>query len=201
MFESKQAGENLAYFLGLSDERRNVSSDGKKQGTAQQRLDAQIGKLKTGGDMAYLNKLQNMADETDAEFKQRTSGMKLKPKGSGDFAGLGATLAKNFGPLVGGIQAAAGKKIDDLKRNASFIGELGKAAFTGDAIEKPKQFAPQLAGAMTKGSAGAYSTIVQAMTRRSDPQVKATEKGTKEIVKAIVSKPPAIFNLIAAFTP
>lgn len=197
MMDSKQAGENIAFALGMSDERQDVTGGGGNGlASAQQRLAAQMAKLNNGGDEAYLQKLQNMPDPVAGPA------MQFKKKGgTGDFAKLGSSIAERFGPIVQGIQVAAMDKIDGLKRNASFFGEVGKRMFTGDAAEKPKQFAPQFAGAMTKGSAGAYSTIIQAITQRQNPQVKATEKSTKDIVKAITAKPPAIFNVVAGFFP
>jgi hypothetical protein len=57
----------------------------------------------------------------------------------------------------------------------------------------------QFAGAMQRGSAEAYSTIVQSMFRGKDPNVQATEKQTMQLVKAMKETKPQ-FAMVEAFT-
>ena len=55
----------------------------------------------------------------------------------------------------------------------------------GIGTEDKKSSMTKFAGAMQQGSAEAYSAIVQAMTRQSDPTVKELKKQTKDTVAAI----------------
>ena len=71
--------------------------------------------------------------------------------------------------------------------------------FTGEPTEKEQKVEPRLAGAMQAGSQEAYSTIVQAMIRQADPNVKATEKQTRELKKALKENRPQPVHLVAAF--
>ena len=71
--------------------------------------------------------------------------------------------------------------------------------FGGEPAKKEKPIEPRLAGAMQAGSQDAYSTIVQAMIRQADPVVKATEKQTREFVKAIKKIPATRLAYVAAF--
>ena len=71
--------------------------------------------------------------------------------------------------------------------------------FTGEPTEKEQKVEPRLAGAMQAGSQEAYSTIVQAMIRQADPNVKATEKQTRELKKVLKETRPQPVHLVAAF--
>ena len=71
--------------------------------------------------------------------------------------------------------------------------------FGGEPAKKEKPIEPRLAGAMQAGSQDAYSTIVQAMIRQADPVIKATEKQTREFVKAIKKIPATRLAYVAAF--
>jgi len=122
-------------------------------------------------------------------------------KGTGDFAGLfGGISDKLAGPVAAATMAGKGI-IDRAKLDLGWAGNVLAMAFTGEpaAVAKTsKAFEPRTAGAMQRGSVEAYSTIVQAMMRNGsqDPNVKATEKQTKELVKALKSNPPVKFSLV-----
>ena len=71
--------------------------------------------------------------------------------------------------------------------------------FSGEPTEKEQKVEPRLSGAMQAGSQEAYSTIVQAMIRQADPNVKATEKQTRELKKVLKETRPQPVHLVAAF--
>lgn len=110
----------------------------------------------------------------------------------GDLAGGMADSAKSLFEKASGI---AQNKLTDLKIKGGFLGSIvenmfGVGAATGPgkekalAAEKAKtQDEPAFAAAMQKGSAEAFSTIVQAMFGNTDPNVKATKEQTSQLIK------------------
>lgn len=124
-------------------------------------------------------------------------------KATGDFAGLFGQIADAAALPIKGLKQVAMQKFEGAKNTLGFIGDLAKTAFGGETAtaEKAKALEPRLAGASVKGSAEAYSTIVQSMLRGGkDPVVTATEKQTKDLIKGLKPLPPA-FNFVAAFLP
>lgn len=116
-------------------------------------------------------------------------------------------INKQNGGLVGAFSRAAEAAIGDAQSTGLAIGSFFKGMFTGPEAakqsatleEKPStRIEPRLAGAMQKGSAEAYSAVVNAMARGKDPNVKATEKQTGVLVKAITAN-KVKFTMVGAF--
>lgn len=118
----------------------------------------------------------------------------IRQKRSGGVAGLASSLAESATGLFGKASLAAQSKLTDLKIKGGFLGSVVENMFTGDKkkIDETKNVKQEtrFAGAMQKGSAEAYSTIVQSMFRGKDPNVQATEKQTMQLVKAIKENKP-----------
>lgn len=102
---------------------------------------------------------------------------------------------KRGGPDLGAAIGNAWEKlqgpIDAVKGNVFGIFEMQKTKLSnwfgsiGDwlSADPQKQSQPQLAAGMERTDASAWSTIVQAMIRRSDPQLKETQKIAKQSQK------------------
>ena len=120
---------------------------------------------------------------------------------------LAAGLFDSASGLFDKASLAAQSKMTDLKIKGGFLGSVVGQMFGGgaDKVKTPKDAASikqeenRTAGAMQKGSAEAFSTIVQAMMQSSkDPNVKATEKQTKQLIDAWKHNVPG-FALVEAF--
>lgn len=128
---------------------------------------------------------------------QPDNGLKLR-----DLAGGLAESAKN---LFDQAALAAQNKITDLKIKGEYVGSIvknmfGVGAASGDDKKKVKAAEEtKFAGAMNRGSQEAYSTLVNAMARRKDPVVTATEKQTKQLVAAINKGGGKKVKLVAEF--
>lgn len=172
-----QLGEDFAFAVGLSDERLDLStmkSGGNGLGDAQKRLDAQMEKLNA------------------PSTKPAWQGPKI-PEG-----GLPPTpemQGKQMGDWMKSMLPGAKKIGDAIAGTVSGVGGALAGIGTGPAADAvaAKQTAPQFAGAMQKGSAEAYSTILAAMRGSKDPIVKATEKQTKDLIKGLKPHPPSFF--------
>jgi hypothetical protein len=101
-------------------------------------------------------------------------------------------------PIAEAQMAAQGIWDRTKIRAGAAMGTLSNI-FSGKPTEKEQKVEPRLAGAMQAGSQEAYSTIVQAMIRQADPNVKATEKQTRELKKALKENRPQPVHLVAAF--
>ena len=131
----------------------------------------------------------------------------LKDDGS-KLKGLFGGIAESAGPLIEGMKSKIGQEIAGAKITGNWFAKTAENLI-GDKIKDPKNEAmedkpagkieTQFAGAMQKGSAEAYSTIVAAMRGNKDPVVKATEKQTAVLVKALKENKPAKTNVIGAF--
>jgi hypothetical protein len=122
--------------------------------------------------------------------KEAVDGSKLK--------NLVGDIWNKVSPIADAAGFAAQGIVDRTKiRAEAFMGTLSNI-FTAEP-EKAQRVEPRLAGAMQAGSQEAYSTIVQAMIRQADPVVKATEKQTREFVKAIKKIPATRLAYVAAF--
>lgn len=98
---------------------------------------------------------------------------------------LGADLWGHLeGPLAG-LKAKGLEKVGGLMNQGSWwAGTLDNWFQSGR--QKPAQLGgAQLGGAMRRGSAEAYSALVQASVRQRDPNVLATEKQTAELKKPL----------------
>lgn len=123
------------------------------------------------------------------------------PAGGGNAGGdklkaLFSDVADAIAPKLAAATMAGQGILTEAKLKANFWGSVVGKMFTGEEGPAARQLQPMAAGAMQRGSQEAYSTLVQAMMRTQDPQVKATKEGTKEIVKAIKSQQKPMFNLV-----
>lgn len=131
----------------------------------------------------------------------------IKDDGS-KLKGLFGTIAESAGPLIEGMKSKIGQEIAGAKLTGNWFAKTAENLI-GDKIKDPKAMADggkpetkmetQFVGAMQKGSAEAYSTIVAAMRGNKDPVVKATEKQTAILVKTLKENKPAKTNVIGAF--
>lgn len=123
-------------------------------------------------------------------------------KGSGDFGGLFGTIKDQLsGPIAQATMAGQGI-VARTMLDLNWLGNVASQAFTGERAktEAAKAFEPRTAGAMQRGGAEAYSTLVQAMMRGTkDPVVQATEKQTQQLIKHLKPKPQQVFQLIGDF--
>ena len=153
----------------------------------------QIAAMKVSEDaQAALSKMaQVTVKEAHAEVEKETGGRKLTEGVSSLWESLQSPIAE--------AQMAAQGIWDRTKIKAgAAMGTLSNI-FSGEPTEKEQKVEPRLAGAMQAGSQEAYSTIVQAMIRQADPNVKATEKQTRELKKALKENRPQPVHLVAAF--
>ena len=99
------------------------------------------------------------------------------------------------GSGVGGMIDRAKIQADALA--GTFSNWFNSPDWNKDAV---KQQEPQLAGAMAAGSQEAFSNIFAAMLQRgsSDPNVKATEKQTRELKKALKENKPQTWIAMGA---
>lgn len=131
----------------------------------------------------------------------------LKDDGS-KLKGLFGGIAESAGPLIEGMKAKIGQEIAGAKITGNWFAKTAENLI-GDKIKDPKKIkedakpepkmATQFAGAMQRGSAEAYSTIVAAMRGNKDPVVKATEKQTAVLVKALKENKPKKMQTVEAF--
>ena len=117
------------------------------------------------------------------------------PSDPSKLTSLASGIAEGVGGMFDQISLAATSKFTDLKIKGGFVGSIVKNAFGVGTETKPQEKVPtttSTAGAMAKGSTEAFSTIVRSMMGSKDPGVVATEKQTKELIKALkANKPPA----------
>lgn len=107
---------------------------------------------------------------------------------------LGTTIAD-------AIAANETARIETAKREATGtqLSALESSGIGELAAQQIETGSPKIAGAMQRGSAEAYSTIVQAMiTRGKDPVVKATETQTKQLLAGMAANRPQ-FAVVEAF--
>jgi hypothetical protein len=123
--------------------------------------------------------------------------IKAEQAQTGDMAGLAKGAKDLFGGLWMGIAKAAQTEIANPTMRAG-DGTVNWPA-GGDFGAGPEKQSPRFAGAMQRGSAEAYSTIVQAMFRGKDPNVQATEKQTVVLVKAMKDNKPQKLQLAPGF--
>lgn len=124
---------------------------------------------------------------------------KTKQEGGKKLASGVSSLWDSLQSPIAEAQMAAQGIWDRTKIKAgAAMGTLSNI-FTGEKKAPEKKIEPRLAGAMQAGSQDAYSTIVQAMIRQADPGVKATEKQTRELKKALRENRPRPVHLVAAF--
>jgi hypothetical protein len=149
--------------------------------------------------------LSRLGPDDQGLIRGKLPAMGGKPKavggGGGDIAGLASSLAESATGLFGRASLAAQSKFTDLKIKGGYLGSIVENMFTGKPAEKSKagNQETRFAGAMQKGSAEAYSTIVQAMFRGKDPNVQATEKQTMQLVKAIKETKPKQAKFLPEF--
>ena len=143
--------------------------------------------------LQFGEKVSGKFFDANNEVRDLEKRFKSQQAQTGDMAGLAKGAKDLFGGLWMGIAKAAQKEIANptMRAGDGLVGDLPPA-------EVGKAQAPQFAGAMQRGSAEAYSTIVQAMFRGQDPNVKATEKQTVQLVKAMKDTKPK-FNLVESF--
>jgi hypothetical protein len=141
-----------------------------------------------------------MNAEFDAEQAAKAAAReKTKQEGGKKLASGVSSLWESLQSPIAEAQMAAQGIWDRTKIKAgAAMGTLSNI-FTGEPTEKEQKVEPRLAGAMQAGSQEAYSTIVQAMIRQADPNVKATEKQTRELKKALKENRPQPVHLVAAF--
>lgn len=120
---------------------------------------------------------------------------------------LASGIAEGVGGMFDQISLAATSKLTDLQIKGGFLGASVKRMFSED---KTKAVKPELtkaagreiastAGGMARGSSEAFSTLVKAMMGNRDPNVKATEKQTVALTKAIKENKPQQFTTVGAF--
>lgn len=116
--------------------------------------------------------------------------------------GLFDKLTPFAGKAIGAVQS----KIESAKVTGNWFKETAKNLI-GDKIKDPKasnddrsKVESKFAGAMQRGSAEAYSTIVNAMRGNVDPQVKAIKNSTNAIVNAVKQNKPKPMKVVGAFT-
>ena len=153
----------------------------------------QIAAMKVFEDaQAALSKMaQETRKEAHAEVRKETGGKKLTE-------GVLSLWESLQSPIAEAQMAAQGMWDRGKIKADAAMGTLSNI-FGGDPAKKEKPIEPRLAGAMQAGSQDAYSTIVQAMIRQTDPVIKATEKQTREFVKAIKKIPATRLAYVAAF--
>lgn len=126
-------------------------------------------------------------------------------------AGLFGGIAEAAGPILGGLKSKIAQEVEGAKLTGNWFQKTAENLFTGPKIKDPKskeakdaaapeKVAVQFAGAMQRGSAEAYSTIVNAMRGNKDPQVKAIDKSTKAIVAAVKGNKQPQPKIVGAFT-
>lgn len=124
------------------------------------------------------------------------------PDDGSKLAGLFGGLMDKAGPIADGLKGKLDLALGKVITDGNFWSNLGAKAIGigGDEIVKedpPAKMETKFAGAMQKGSSEAFSTVLAAMFgNKNDPNVKATEKQTKELVKAFHAKPPNVFNML-----
>lgn len=111
------------------------------------------------------------------------------------FVGPQRSPEQQFGQWLKGMLP----KAKDLAERGKMLGGGMVGLFKGIGTGTANQSAPQFAGAMQKGSAEAYSTILASMRGgKKDPVVTATEKQTKDLLKGL--KPSALqMNMVPEF--
>ena len=180
-------------------------------------IGGKVGKAVGGPDAVQGQTKLDTALATLAEVKSRLDAVKpfvpqgpkapVKDDGS-KLKGLFGQIAESAGPLVEGMKSKIGQEIGGAKLTGNWFAKTVENLI-GDKIKDPKAMADdgkpetkmetQFVGAMQKGSAEAYSTIVAAMRGNKDPVVKATEKQTAILVKTLKENKPAKTNVIGAF--
>lgn len=151
---------------------------------------------------AVLDRLNTVApaafDAAPAAMVAADDGSKLK--------GLFGALVEKAGPIVNGLKSKIDDEIRGVKLDANWAKETAKN-FLGGPKLKPKadkeesavKMETRFAGAMQRGSAEAYSTIVNAMRGNKDPQVNAIDKSTKAIVAAVKGNKQPQPKIVGAF--
>ena len=122
---------------------------------------------------------------------------------------LASSVAGSASSLFDNAALAAQSTFTDLKIKGGFLVSVVENMFTGggtgmkaakeDNMANDNKQETRFAGAMQKGSAEAYSTIVQSMFRGKDPNVQATEKQTMQLVKTMKDTKPK-FSMVGAFS-
>lgn len=102
---------------------------------------------------------------------------------------MGAQLSEAIGGLIGDIKGNAAPVmagVNQMLANAQLKGFLGLTALAGafqgkETVVEERRQANRTATAMQRGSAEAYSAIVQSMSGAKDPVVKVIDKQTKAL--------------------
>jgi hypothetical protein len=159
------------------------------------------------------NKLQAMLDKLQAAPAAAAAEPKLPPPPPAAAAAAGkavaggisdffANLKADASPIVSSLQQFLNDKVLSGAMAANKIAGMFGIGGEADAAKAERK----TAGALQRGSADAYSAIVQAMMQRADPVVKATNDQTKvlkkplfDLVDLIKNGPPV--KLFGAFEP
>ena len=115
---------------------------------------------------------------------------------------LFSDIGNKAGEVLGKAQLAGQGMLQRGQLQVDWLGGVVKNAFTKDPITTEQQPADQihLAGAMQKGSAEAFSTIVRSMFGGDkDPNVKATKQQTKDLAKVIKAAGKQPFKIVPEF--
>lgn len=175
------------------------------QGKATEASIALKGMLDAGVDPGKVDELRKLMEQRDAMLEQQDAAKFWESKKQDMEAAAEVIRDAVASPLD--KFAKQKKEINDLVNNGvlgrddadKYIDKLTKD-LEGQEITPPEE-QTRTAGAMGRGSAEAFSTIVQAMIgSQQDPNVKATEKQTKQLVKAIGKQKPPQFKIVEAFT-
>ena len=163
---------------------------------AQGRLQGLMQRLQAAGAQQAMTKEGVGNPGFDRGWIEREVPKSLKDAAKSLFESLGND------PLISSAKNGVGGMIDRAKIQAdalagTFSNWFNSPDWNKDAV---KQQEPQLAGAMAAGSQEAFSNIFAAMLQRgsSDPNVKATEKQTRELKKALKENKPQTWIAMGA---
>lgn len=160
---------------------------------AQARLQGLIGQLQGAGDRQAIADMGQQRPGFNRGWIEREV-----PKSLADAA---KSMFKSIESKIAAGKMGIGGMVDRAKIQAEAMASGLSHWFNNPDWEKnkAKRQEPQLAGAMAAGSQEAFSTIFAAMLQRGkDPNVKATEKQTKEVVKALKENKPQMILAMGA---
>lgn len=163
---------------------------------AQARLQGLIGQLQGAGNRQAIADMGQQRPGFNRGWIEREV-----PKSLADAA---TSMFESIESKIAAGKMGIGGMVDRAKIQAEALAGSVSNWFNNPDWEKnrAKKQEPQLAGAMQKGSQEAFSTIFAAMLNKSkDPVVRATEKGTAAVVKAIKTNKPQTILAMGAVTP
>jgi len=165
---------------------------------AQARLQGLIGQLQGAGDRQAIADLGQQRPGFNRGWIEREVPMSLADAATSMFESIESKIAAG--------KMGIGGMVDRAKMQAEALAGSVSNWFNNPDWEKnkdkAKQEEPRLAGAMQKGSQEAFSTLFAAMLQKGkDPVVKATEKGTAAVVKAIKTSKPQMILAMGAVNP